>query len=302
MTNQRWSTIVGKDVEATTSEEAIKLAGLDWKVLQSPINFKTVNGVQEDSRKVMNYRSDNDSPLGIVGVGYQILQNSKMFNFLDSVVGASEAMYVNAGSFKGGRKVYIQAKLPGFIHFDDGEDVGEKYLTFISSHDGSLGNSVLFTPIRIICQNTLVRALGSQDHRTNIRHTLSMEVNLQQAKSALNLVTGQVAILEQLSRKLIDTKFQDSQMKELLEKSGMIPAEEKKSGRANNIIAEVLQRFHYGKGAEFQTSKGTAWGAYNAVSEYVDHYRGSNNEKRAESSLMGSGAEIKNKTLELLAA
>jgi phage/plasmid-like protein (TIGR03299 family) len=302
MNNQKWSTIVGKDVEAKTSEETIKLAGLDWQVQQSPISYQVEGGARQVNDRVMNYRSDTGNPLGIVGSGYQILQNSKMFNFLDSVVGSSEAMYVNAGSFKGGRKVYIQAKLPGFIKFDDGEDVGEKYLTFISSHDGSLGNSVLFTPIRVICQNTLVRALQSDDHRTNIRHTLSMEINLNQAKAALNLVSGQVAILEQLSRKLIGTKFQDKQMTELLEKSGMIPAEEKKSGRANNIIAEVLERFHYGKGSEFKTSKGTAWGAYNAVSEYVDHFRGSNPEKRAESLLMGSGMAIKNKTLELLAA
>jgi len=302
MQNQRWSTIVGKDVEAKTSEEVIKLAGLDWQVLQSPIQYQTPSGIQTDADRVMNFRSDNNNPLGIVGSGYQVLQNSKMFNFLDSVVGSSEAMYVNAGSFKGGRKVYIQAKLPGFIRFDDGEDVGEKYLTFISSHDGSLGNSVLFTPIRVICQNTMVRALKSQDHRTNIRHTLSMNVNLEQAKAALNLVAGQVKLLEQLSRKLIDRKFKDEQMTELLEKSGMIPAEEKKSGRANNIIAEVLERFHYGKGSEFKTSKGTAWGAYNAVSEYVDHFRGSDEVKRSESLLMGSGMIIKNKTLELLAA
>lgn len=302
MNNTRWSTIVGKDVEAKTSEEVIKLAGLDWKVAQSPVKFDTPHGTHVDGESLVNYRADNNFPLGIVGPGYHVLQNSQMFNFLDGVVGAMESMYTNAGSFKGGRRVYIQAKVPGYIHFDNGDDVGEKYLTFISSHDGSMGIRTLFTPVRIACQNTIVAALEHGSQMSTIRHTISMNENLQRAKATLNLVNAQVSLLENLSRKLTGQRFPDHQMVPYLEKIGMVSDDEKKSTRAQNVINEVLNRFHHGNGSDLKSAKGTAWGAYNAVLEYVDHYKGSNPDKRAESALIGWGAKVKSKALHLLAA
>jgi len=302
MRNTRWTQAVGKDVEGKISSEVIDLAGLNWNVKQADVQFYTPNGVQVDPRHKMNYRDDNNKPLGIVGTSYRVLQNNKMFQFLDSVVGSMDAIYVNAGSFKGGRKVYIQAKLPGYIKFDNDQDIGEKLLTFISSHDGSMAVQTLFTPIRIICQNTIIMALKEGMNQTSIRHTISMGSKLNIAKQALNVVNGQVSILEQLSRKLIDKPFSDSELKELIERNGMVPKADEKSTRSNNIVNSVLRGFHYGQGSEFQSSKNTAWGAYNAVTEYVDHYSSSNREKRAESSLLGHGASIKTKTLSLLAA
>lgn len=301
MNNTRWSKVVGKDVEGKTSEDTIKLAGLDWKVKQAPVQFEVDGGITNDNSHLVNYRDDNKLPLGIVGTSYEVLQNAQMFKWLDGIVGSMEAMFVNAGSFKGGRKVYIQAKLPGQIHFDDGDDIGEKFLTFISSHDGSMAVSSLFTPTRIVCQNTLVMALHDGTNMTNIRHTASMAVNLRKAQEVLNLVNGQVTMLEEISRKLIGRPFTDSDMKPYLEKIGMVKAEEKKSTRALNVIDEVLSRFHHGKGSELKSSKGTSWGAYNAVTEYVDHFKGSDNEKRAESSLIGQGARIKDKALHVMA-
>lgn len=302
MKNTRWSQVVGKDVEGKTSAETIELAGLNWKVKQSPVQFEVEGGITNDNRHLVNYRDDNKLPLGIVGTSYEVLQNSQMFQWLDGVVGSMEAMFVNAGSFKGGRKVYIQAKLPGEIRFNDDGDIGEKFLTFISSHDGSMGISSLFTPTRIVCQNTLVMALKSGTQMTTIRHTASMADNMKKAQEYLGVVNRQVEMLETLSRKLIATPFKDSQMSEYLEKIGAIKSEDKKSTRANNVINEVLNRFHFGKGSEFKTSKQTAWGAYNAVTEYVDHFKGSDKEKRAESSLLGQGARIKAKALHVLTA
>lgn len=303
MKNTRWSAIAGKDVEATTSEQAIQLSGLNWDVLQSPVFYKTPTAMVENPHNRVNFRSDTHDILGIVSDSYKILQNRDAFRFLDSLIGVAEAMYVNVGSFRNGARVYIQAKLPGFIRFDDGGlDVGEKFLTFITSHDGSLPISALFTPIRVICQNTLLMALRDNVRKSTVRHTLNLAMGLQNARETLGILNNQFTLLEDVSRKLTHVSFAEKDIPQLLTKSGLIPAEADPSSRAKNIMEEVLLRFKHGAGSELASAKGTAWGAYNAVVEYVDHYRGTNPLKRAESSVLGSGANIKEKALELLAS
>lgn len=303
MKNTRWSLEVGKDVSAKTSEDALIAGGLNWSVMQSPVSFNNGQSLVEYSAQRVNYRSDTGKALGIVSDSYKVLQNKDAFRFLDSLIGVSEAMYVNVGSFRDGAKVYIQAKLPGEIRFDDGgQDVGEKYLTFVTSHDGSLPISVMFTPIRVVCQNTLLMALRDNVRKSSIRHTLNLAIGLNQAKSTLGILNNQFSLLESLSKKMTHVSFSDKDIPQLLEKTGMVPHEIERSTRAKNIIDEVLSKFHYGQGADYESAKGTAWGAYNAVVEYVDHARGSDKIKRAESSILGSGSVIKQKAMALLSS
>lgn len=277
--------------------------GLNWKVNQASVLFNDGNGLKACDSYRVNFREDTKHVLGMVSDSYKVLQNKEAFVFLDSLIGYSEAVYVNVGCFKYGAKVYVQAKLPGEIRFDDnGEDIGEKYLTFVTSHDGSLPVSVMFSPVRIICQNTLLMALHNNVRKSSVRHTLNMAIGLNQAKETLGILNTQFNLLETLSRKMTHVAFNESAIPQLLVKNGMIPNEpaENRSTRASNIIEEVLAKFHHGQGAELKSARNTAWGAYNAVVEYVDHYRGSNPIKRAESSMLGSGALIKEKTLALL--
>src|SRR6266850_1773261 len=110
MKNTRWSLATGKDMQAVTSMEALKLTELDWNVLQAPVYYKIAEQMIEDSGSRINYRSDTNALLGRVSNSYKVLQNSAAFQFCDSLIGVAEAMYVNVGSFKGGSKVYIQAK------------------------------------------------------------------------------------------------------------------------------------------------------------------------------------------------
>jgi phage/plasmid-like protein (TIGR03299 family) len=303
MKNTRWSVEVGKDVTAKSSEEALQLGGLNWNVLQSPMYFNNGSATVEYDGGRINYRSDTKDVLGVVSDSYKVLQNKDAFRFLDGLIGVSEAMYVNVGSFKNGAKVYIQAKLPGEIRFDDGgQDVGEKFLTFVTSHDGSLPISVMFTPIRVVCQNTLLMALKDNVRKSSVRHTLNLAIGLNQAKETLGILNNQFSLLESLSKKMSHVSFSEKDIPQLLVKTGMIPSETEQSTRAKNIIEEVLNKFRYGQGASLESAKGTSWGAYNAVVEYVDHFRGDNAVKRAESSILGSGAAIKEKALSLLSS
>jgi phage/plasmid-like protein (TIGR03299 family) len=302
MINRKWSDVAGKAVDAKSSAEAIIAAGLDWQVKQALTQTVLDDKVVIlDSHKV-NYRADTLDIMGLVGNRYTLLQNRDAFSFLDSVIGEQGAHYVNAGSFRNGRKVYIQAVLPDYLTFDDnGDDKGEKYLTFITSHDGSTPIVVVFTPTRIVCQNTFLAAMHDMNNtRSAIRHTMNLAIGLEDARQTLGILNSKFALLESLSRKLAKISFNDDVVKQLAIKSGLVPSVADNSTRADNILSEVVQLFHTGNGSSLTSANGTAWGGFNAVVEYVDHYRGKDAVKRAESSLLGSGSVIKEKALELV--
>lgn len=283
-----------------TSEQLIEQAGLNWKVKQAPIEYSLSGGaIKRVESKLVNYREDTGNALGIVGKGYQVVQNSTAFAFLDSFLGAGIESYLRAGSWDDGARVYIRAKLPGSLVFaNNDDDRGEKYVDFSTSHDGTSPLKASIVAWRLVCSNGLMgfRAIAG----TKMKHTMNLA--LDDMRESLGILNSQFSIMEELSQKLSATPFQRDYFGGVLEKIGMIPKEEKRSTRAQNILQYIETLFDGGKGAHLDGARGTAWGAYNAITEYVDHYRGKDADRRAESAAIGSGARLKETALEVLAA
>lgn len=280
------------------SAEMMERAGLNWKVLQAPVLFEG-NGLSEFDGKRVNYRSDNGQGLGIVSPTYKIVQNSTAFAFLDSFLGDEIESYVKAGQYKGGSQIYLRAKLPGSLTFaKNPDDKGEKFVDFFTSHDGSIALEVSIMAFRLVCSNGLkaFRKLST----VRVKHTLNM--SLSHVKAELGLIQEQFDIMERLSEKMAGQPVSKDRLTSILESVGAVPKEDKRSTRALNIIDEVSRLFDRGRGTNLQNVRGTAWGAYNAITEYVDHYRGSDVLKRQESAAVGSGARIKERALEVLSA
>lgn len=286
------------EVKAVTSAEMIEKAGLGWKVKQSPITFQS-NGLKVYPERLVNYRDDSGEPLGIVGENYKVVQNSTAFAFLDSLIGDSVESFIEAGSYKGGAVVYIRVKISGSLIFAGNEnDVGEKFIDFKTSHDGSICLSAHLVALRLICKNGLMgfKKLAGAARR----HTPNL--NLESIRESIGLMNSQFSLMEDLSRKMASEHFDPSYFPKVLQEIGVIPNSANKSKattRALNIIDEVTSRFYNGEGSSLVGSKGTRWGAYNAITEYVDHFRGSDS-RRKESAFIGSGSTIKQNALEVL--
>jgi len=293
-----WHKLGTEVMEAATSEQAIIASGLNWQVKQSPVEFMANGYSRKDSSHMVNYRSDNGESLGIVGDGYKVLQNKEAFSFFDAIVGVKEAIYHTAGALGKGERIWLLAKLPGYIR-TVGDDVTEKFLLLSSSHDGSQAVTVMFTPIRVVCSNTLNVALGAKSNRVSVRHTLNMGLRVNEIQNELGIINQRFSLFEDATRKLAMTQITSEVLKKFVIDSGLVPTDaDSKDGstRAQNIMEEVSRLFEYGKGADLAGAHGTAWGAFNAVVEYVDHKRGGDNlNKRASSLLFGSGALIKQK-------
>ena len=94
--------------EAPTSKEALKLAGLDWKVVQEPI-YTELHRVVEGYKA--NVRDSDRKVLGVVSDRYKVVQNADAFSFTDELLGKG-VRYETAGSLQEGKKVWLLARLP----------------------------------------------------------------------------------------------------------------------------------------------------------------------------------------------
>ena len=281
-----------------TSAEAIEAAGLTWEVEKRQVLYtagKTSINTKPYLGKFVTVRKDNEVALGIVGNIYRPLQNKEAFSFFDAIVGVKEAMYHTAGSLGKGERVWILAKLPGCIKVTN-EDVVDKYLLLSNSHDGSSAVEMMFTPIRVVCQNTLNMAMEDavQSQRVAMRHTLSLGMKIEDTRKKLGIVKYQYQIFEELSQKMLNIQMNQESFTAYLEKIGIITRDEegKLSGRSENNLQTLTSLFEHGKGNDLPRVAGSAWAAVNAVVEYTDYIRGTD-ENRTKSILYGSGGRHK---------
>lgn len=173
---------LGKRVEqALNSEEALHEAGLDWTVLQKPIQTEDQMAITGFKA---NIRASDNRVLGVVTDRYKIVQNHEAFAFTDELLGEG-VRYETAGSLQNGKKVWLLAKLPE--HYIISGDRISPYLVFSNSHDGSGSIKVAMTPIRIVCQNTLNLALSSAKRIWSTIHTGNIKSKLDEAKKTLLL-------------------------------------------------------------------------------------------------------------------
>lgn len=292
---------LGKELpNAATSAEAIEAAGLNWTVSKHPL-LTTIRG---EFIKVPNkfaiVRDDNNTVLGTVGPVYTPLQNKPAFSFFDAVVGEKAAMYHTAGALGEGERVWILAKLPGYIQTTK-DDVTEKFLLLTNSHDGTGAVQIFFTPIRVVCQNTLNIAVASAQNKTKLRHTMTLGSRVQDVRDQLGILNNRFTMFEELSKRMASTPLTYAGFKEFIQGTGVLPKDANLdkvlgSTRAVNIMDEVSRLFEHGKGNDLPGVKGTVWAGFNAVTEYVDYFRstrGDEGENRAKSLLFGSGATLK---------
>jgi phage/plasmid-like protein (TIGR03299 family) len=292
-----WHGLGTKLYEPATAALAIGKAGLNFGVqLRSLV---TAEGIAVDQRKAV-VRTDTNDVLGVVGNSYQPVQNHQCFGFLDAIVAEGELKYHTAGALGKGERIWMLAKLPGEIRINDSEDVTEKFLLLHNSHDGTSSLRVFFTPIRVVCANTLAMAeTRSRGSGIAIAHKGNLVSKIAEAQEILGFAKRFYDDAEEKINRLASFHPSRQQLEDYF--YNLYPdADDAGRFRARNIRRELIRLFEYGRGQEIPQTKLTAWSAFNAVTEFVDHHRQTRGQSyydkvsaRLKSAWFGSGAKLK---------
>lgn len=272
-----------------TSAEALQFAGLDFEVIKEDLyttSFNDAGQAIDFSNKVRTHfatiRKDTGNILGIVGKDYEVVQNKDAFAFFDAIVGGDGIQYETAGALGNGERVFITAKLPGYIRVGK-EDLTEKYLFLSTSHDGFGSIMAAFTPIRIVCNNTLNAALRNHTNAIKIRHTPNVKQRLEDAHKLMGISNNLSNELEFIFNHWSKISITDRQVKKLIQMS-LVQNKEALSKLQNGIDDEAsayyknmcTAAFEYTIGNETQqmaTTRGTLYGAYNGITGYFQNVR-----------------------------
>jgi len=299
-----WHHLGTKLDQPVTAREAITAAGLDYEVRLTPL--ATYDGLAVPKTKAV-VRYDTQTVLGVVSNRYVPVQNHQAFGFLDAVVADGGLRYHTAGALGRGEKIWMLAKLPGHIRVKNSDDLVDKYLLLSNAHDGSAALRVYFTPIRVVCQNTLSLAeRRSNGQGISIMHKGDLHTKIAEAQKVLGF--AQLCFDDAAARidRLASYYPSHAELSAYFRAIYPDPEEGKDKTRATNIREELHRLFENGIGHDQPQITRSAWVAYNSVTEFVDHVRpgrGTNDSERASRRLdsiwFGSGARLKQKAWSL---
>ena len=289
------------DENATMADWYVK-AGLDYEVVKKKLSI-----VEEDSIKGVDFyatcRSDTGGVLGYVGPIYKVLQNKDAFNFFEPFVVSGSVKLHTAGTLREGARIWVLAKIAGDpLEIVKGDDV-EQFLMLSNGHDGTLSVRVGYTPIRIVCANTLRMAhRSSKSKLIRMRHSAQIVKNLEEVRDVMNIAKqefeGTAEQYRRLASRQVNTKDLEKYFRTVLDVKELDKARKDLPTRTQNRIEELFKLFEIGKGTEIKGVKGTAWGAYNAVTEQLSWTASRNQANRFDSLWFGPNEEVNRVALE----
>ena len=269
--------------EEVTTAEMLKLAHLDnWNVrledVELPAGFESDKDYSFVTRTNPFDKSKNDV-LGVVGERYKVLQNEDLFSFGDNLLDGG-GRWETAGSIKNGRQVFGSIALRDSITLDPNgrADKIDNYLLINTSHDGSVAIQASITPVRVVCANTLNLALSAFKGKKNvkqtfkIRHTQTAEGKIAVAREALGLAHTYIDEFSLMANAMIEKEITKADFDKIIELAYPAPEKDAKgSFKKYGDKVDLLQSIYVGQYND--TIAGTAWGAYNALTERLDWFR-----------------------------
>jgi len=271
-------------------------AGLAWDVELVPL--VTADTQAKVQNKAVRRTSDS-KVLGVVGHRFAPLQNRDAFKWFQPFLDAKEAALHTAGSLRNGSRIWVLAKLNRTpVVVAPGDEVS-KFILLSHGHDGSLALRVGFTPIRVVCQNTLSMAHGSDASKLiRIKHTKDIHENLLSIREVMNVANAEFEATADQYRHLARKSINQADLRRYLKKVLKVEDDQEASTRLNNIVEEIMGLAEAGRGNDLLSIRGTFWTAYNGVSEWLTYNRGRSEDNRLNSLWFGDGANLNRRALE----
>ena len=282
-----------------TPNQMLEKAGLDWKV-QEVESFIEFNGERKSTGQKSLVRETDGKILTNVGENWKPLQNEDAFEFFGEYVLSGQMEMHTAGSLKGGQMVWALAKVSESFDLFGGDQV-DSYFLFSNPHQYGKSIDIRFTPIRVVCNNTLSLSLNMNAERA-VKVGHRVDFNPSEVKEALGIASEKLATYKEMAEFLGKKRFT---MDSLIEYYNTIyPRTADKKVQGKELSADTLSRnaklcleaLETQPGAEF--AEGSWWQAYNSLTYITDHVQGRNADNRLYSSWFGGNQVRKKNALE----
>lgn len=277
-------------------QRASNKSGLDWETELVPL--LTADTQAKVEHQAVRRKTDG-RVLGVVGPRYTILQNKDAFRWFQPFLDAKEAALHTAGSLQEGSRIWVLAKLNRSPLVIAAGDEVEKFVLLSHGHDGSLAVRVGFTPIRVVCANTMALA-----HRTDasklirLKHTKDLHENLENIREIMNVANQEFEATADQYRLLARKSINQADLSRYVKKVLKVENENDLSTRMKNTIQEIIGRCESGMGNNLPSISGTYWAAYNGLNEWLGYHRGHNQQNRLNSLWFGDSANMNRFALE----
>lgn len=272
-------------------------AGMDWQIEESEVRYitgnHTVGAIHSFPEQKVLYRSDTKRPLAVVSKRFQVVQPEEVLEFYRDLTEYSGFELETAGVLKEGRKFWALART-GQSTTLKGKDQVNGYLLLATACDGSLATTAQFTSVRVVCNNTLQIALG--DNRGAVKVPHRSEFNADAVKQQLGITVAPWARFVAQMKDLVACPVDPDSVDGLLRRVLVYPGQAGKAPVVNEQAVRSVRALYDGggRGAQLASSRGTAWGLLNSVTEYVDHHRRArSDDHRREAAWFGQGAQFK---------
>ncbi len=278
-----------------TPEQMLDAAGLNWEVEKIPA-FADINGIQTPIGQSALVRKSDHKMLDVVSDDWNPVQNQIAFEFFDEYVRAGDMEMNTAGSLKDGQIVWGLAKIKESFELFGGDQI-DAYLLFSNFHKYGFSTDVRFTPIRVVCNNTLTLSLNSKVERM-VKISHRKQFNPGNVKEMLGIATDKLTKYKEMAAFLGSKKAKGEDIVEyfcrVFPVSGANENKTKEISKNAQIAIDIL---HTQPGAEY--AQGTWWQTFNSVTYLTDHLAGRSVDSRLTSSWYGSNKNLKTKALEL---
>jgi phage/plasmid-like protein (TIGR03299 family) len=299
-----WHRLGVKVDDDMTPEQMLVAAGLDWEVHTR--RLRAQNGSNGQFSLNMDHkalvRDSDESILGICGPSYRPVQNRDAIDFFKRFTNAGTMSMETAGSLDSGRRIWALANIKHSFNLGE-DDVVNGYILLSNPHIWGKSMNIMFTPVRVVCNNTLTMAMSSGGDRFSHPHVKAFdedvqekametvgisEILMQNFKQDAEILAG-TKISEEDTHKYLTSLFQ----KDLIDQAGIDPKE------YNRTVKQMFTLIDHQPGAKFASSEGTYWGAFNAVTYFYDHIYGREDDSRLTQAWFGNNGAKKRSAMNL---
>lgn len=279
-----------------TPDQMLKEAGLDWTVEKIPAYVTLESGKKVPVGRSALVRSSDESVLDVVGEDWYPTQNQEAFNFFHEYVMAGDMEMNTAGSLRDGQIVWALAKVKESFELFGGDQV-DSYLLFSNPHKYGMPIDIRFTPIRVVCNNTLTLSLNTKSSNfVKVSHRI--QFNADQVKEVLGIASTKLETYKETAQFLGSKRYTSGNIvdyfRDIFPVTGKKNEEDKKK-EISRSATRALAYIESQPGANF--AEGSWWSAYNTVTYMADHVLGRDPDTRLYNSWYG---HIKNLKLEAL--